>query len=32
MSYVLGLVLFIVSCGYLDTRLSWPPRPSRRRK
>jgi hypothetical protein len=32
MSYVLGLVLFIGICGYLDTRLSWPPRPSRRRK
>jgi len=31
MSYVLGLVLFIAVCGYLDTRLAWPPRPSRRR-
>jgi hypothetical protein len=31
-AFFLGMVLFIVACGYLDTRLSWPPRPIRGRK
>ena len=32
MAFVVGLVLFIGVCGFLDTRLSWPTRPIRRRK
>jgi len=31
-AFFLGMVLFIVVCGYLDTRLSWPPRPIRGRR
>jgi hypothetical protein len=26
MSFVIGLVLFVGLCGFLDTRLPWPPR------
>jgi hypothetical protein len=31
-AFFLGMVLFIVVCGYLDTRLSWPPRAIRGRR
>lgn|SRR5512133_1182332 len=31
-AFFVGLVLFIGVCGFLDTRLPWPPRPSRRHK
>jgi hypothetical protein len=28
-AFLLGFVLFIGICGFLDSRLSWPPRPTR---
>jgi hypothetical protein len=31
-AFLLSFVLFIGVCGFLDTRLSWPSRPSRGRK
>ena len=31
-AFLLGFVLFIGVCGFFDSRLSWPPRPTRRRK
>jgi hypothetical protein len=29
MAFFVGLVLFIGVCGFLDSRLPWPPRPTR---
>ena len=31
-AFLLGFVLFIGVCGFLDSRLSWPPRPTRERE
>ena len=31
-AFLLSLVLFIGVCGFLDTRLLWPPRPIRGRE
>jgi hypothetical protein len=31
MAFLIGLVLFIGLCGFLDSRLQWPERPVRRR-
>ena len=31
-AFLLSMVLFIGVCGFLDTRLSWPTRPTRQRK
>ncbi len=31
-AFLLSLVLFIGVCGILDSRLSWPPRPTRGQK
>jgi hypothetical protein len=31
MSFLIGIVLFIGLCGFLDARLDWSPRPRRRR-
>ena len=32
MAFLVGLVLFIGVCGFLDARLSWPTRPIRGRR
>jgi hypothetical protein len=31
-AFFVGLALFIGLCGFLDTRLPWPPRPTRQRR
>jgi hypothetical protein len=31
MAFFVGLALFIGLCGFLDSRLPWPPRPRQRR-
>jgi hypothetical protein len=31
-AFLIGLVLFIGVCGFVDTRLLWPTRPTRGRK
>jgi hypothetical protein len=31
-AFLLSFVLFIGVCGFLDTRLLWPPRPTRGRE
>jgi hypothetical protein len=31
-AFLLSMVLFIGVCGFLDTRLQWPTRPTRERK
>ena len=31
-AFLLSMVLFIGVCGFLDTRLSWPTRPTQQRK
>lgn len=31
-AFFVGLALFIGLCGFLDTRLPWPPRPSRKQR
>lgn len=32
MSFVLGLLLFVVVAGFLDARLPWPPAARRKRE
>jgi hypothetical protein len=31
MAFLVGLILFIGLCGFLDSRLQWPARPGRRK-